>query len=74
MAKREKKKPRDPRAMDAAEYVQLREKLGLSNYALAPILGISVRQAQRYESGETAIDLTVALLLRCYVKHGLPKG
>ena len=60
--------------MNAAEYKAAREKLGLSNYALAPKLGVHLRTAQRYESGEIPISETVARLLQMYVKHGIPKG
>lgn len=51
-------------AMTSKEYKAAREKLGLSNYALAPVLGVSLRQAQRYEAGQSPIPLPVAKLLR----------
>lgn len=67
------KAKKEPSDMTAEQYQAARKKLKLSNYALAPKLGISRRQARRYESGETPIDATVALLIRCYLEHGLPR-
>jgi len=58
--------------MTPTQYIRLRKQLGLSNYALAPILGVSLRQAQRYESGQTTIPDPVARLLTMYGKHGIP--
>ena len=60
--------------MDAVEYKAAREKLGLSNYALARKLAVNLRTAQRYETGELRIKETTARLLQMYVKHGVPKG
>lgn len=60
--------------MTAAEYKAARLELGLSNYALAPKLGVHMRTAQRYESGEIPVSETVARLLQLYVKHGIPRG
>jgi DNA-binding transcriptional regulator YiaG len=51
------------RQMNPAEYKLLRKKLGLSNYALAPVLGISLASAQRYEQGKWPIPEPVAKLL-----------
>ncbi len=60
--------------MNADEYKAAREQLGLSNYALAPKLGINLRSAQRYEQGERRIPENIARLLQMYVKHGIPRG
>ena len=49
--------------MTPAEYKTLRTKLGLSNYALAPILGVSLASAQRYEKGSWPVPEPVAKLL-----------
>ena len=53
-----------PSTMPTAEYILLRKKLGKSNYALAPLLGIALATAQRYESGKAPIAEPVAKLLR----------
>ena len=59
--------------MTAETYKQLRLRLELSNAALAPALGVSLRTAQRYESGAQPVAETAALLLQMYIRHGLPK-
>jgi DNA-binding transcriptional regulator YiaG len=59
--------------MTARQYQRVREQLGLSNYKLHQVLGISLRQAQRYESDEATVDETVARLLRMFEMHGIPK-
>lgn len=56
--------------MTAKQFNQAVAKLGLSVYASAPALGISLRQAQRYSAGETAVPMTVAKLLRALVALG----
>jgi predicted transcriptional regulator len=56
--------------MTPTQYIRLRKQLGLSNYALAPILGVSLRQAQRYEAGEAPIPKAIANLLQMYAKFG----
>jgi len=58
--------------MTPAEYKRLRRYLDVSNWALSRALGVSIRAAQRYESGEQAIPEPVARLLRMYSQHGLP--
>lgn len=58
--------------MTPKEFVELREKLDLSGYAVAKFIGISRRQARRYEAADGEIPLPVAYLLRLYVKHGVP--
>jgi DNA-binding transcriptional regulator YiaG len=59
--------------MTSDEYKAAREKLEMSNYALASELGVHLRTAQRYEAGEIPISETVARLLRMYVKYGIPR-
>jgi hypothetical protein len=46
--------------MTPKQFNDLLAKLRLSVYASAPILGISLRQAQRYSSGEQAVAQPVA--------------
>jgi hypothetical protein len=62
--------PKDLDAMTAEEFDRALKRLGLSVYAARVPLGVSLRQAQRYSSGDTPIPATVALLLRMYLKHG----
>jgi DNA-binding transcriptional regulator YiaG len=61
------------RPMTPAEYVKLRKALGKSNYAAAPLLGISRRTAHRYEHGQWPVAETVAKLLRLLERHGIPQ-
>lgn len=49
--------------MTTAQFNNSLEKLHLSVYAAAPILGVSLRQAQRYSSGEQAVPATVSCIL-----------
>jgi hypothetical protein len=49
--------------MTAKQFNDALAKLKLSVYAAAPILGISLRQAQRYSSGEQAVAAPVACIL-----------
>lgn len=48
--------------------------LGISVYRSATVLGISLRTAQRYASGEADVPLTVAKLLRalCHIGRTEP--
>jgi hypothetical protein len=50
--------------MAPAEFNDVLRKLGLSVYASANVLGISLRQAQRYSSGEEAVAWRTANHLR----------
>jgi hypothetical protein len=60
--------PMFQKKMTATEFNEALQKLGLSVYASAKVLGISLRQAQRYSSGEepvawrTANHLSILLL------------
>lgn len=57
--------------MTARQFDLALAKLGLSVYASAPKLGISLRQAQRYSSGETTpVPAPIAKLLRAYIALG----
>jgi predicted transcriptional regulator len=58
--------------MNKTQYIRLREQIGLSNYALAPALGMSLRQCQRYEAGEVPIPEVVARLIEMYAAFGIP--
>jgi plasmid maintenance system antidote protein VapI len=60
--------------MWASDYRAALAELGLSPYAAAPLLGVSIRQSHRYAAGEQAVAPPVALLLRMYLAHGLPKS
>jgi hypothetical protein len=50
--------------MTASEFKEALPRLGLSVYASANVLGISIRQAQRYSSGEEAVAWRTANHLR----------
>jgi DNA-binding transcriptional regulator YiaG len=60
-------------SMTAGRYKQIRERLKLSNYALRRVIGVSLRQAQRYEAGEQAVPGTVARLMLMFERYGIPK-
>jgi ABC-type sugar transport system ATPase subunit len=59
--------------MTREAYLKALKKLGLSHVGAGRVLGISGRQAQRIASGHNPVPKPVALLLRCYLEHGLPK-
>lgn len=54
------------------QYRIIREQCGYSNYAWRRIIGVSLRQAQRYENGDCRIPETVARLMWCLAAHGVP--
>lgn len=58
--------------LSAKEYHAIRTRFGYSNYAWRHIIGVSMRQAQRYESGETKIPETCARLMLMFDAHGIP--
>jgi len=58
--------------MTKRKYQQIREQLGLSNYALRSKLGRSLTQVYAYENGHQPIPETVAKLLLMFAKHGIP--
>jgi hypothetical protein len=55
--------------MTANEFNEALRKLGLSVYASPNVLGISLRQAQRYSSGEEAVAQRTANHLRVLLLH-----
>lgn len=57
-------------AMTARQYHAACKKLGISIYASAKVLGVSLSTAQRYGGGKWAIPETVAKLLRALVALG----
>jgi hypothetical protein len=56
--------------MSAKQYRDACTKLGISIYASAKVLGISLSSAQRYAKGSHEIPDTVARLLRALVRLG----
>ena len=60
--------------MTNKQYLDALKKLGLtpSGKATARALGLSLRQCQRIAAGDCEVPETVALLLRMYLKHGIP--
>ena len=59
-----------PKYMTADEFNRALKALGLSVYASPEVLGVSLRQAQRYSAGET-IPMPVAKLLRAALREKL---
>lgn len=57
------------KSMPANEFNETLQKLGLSVYASANVLGISLRQAQRYSSGEEAVAWRTANHLKLLLLH-----
>jgi hypothetical protein len=53
--------------MDAAEFVSNLKRIALSVYASKDVLGISLRQAQRYASGEESVPMRTSRHLRIIV-------
>lgn len=62
--------------MTTKQYLAALKKLRLtpSGKATGAALGLTVRQCQRYAAGDQAIPPTVALLLRMYLRHGIPES
>ena len=56
------------------DYNMACEALGISVYASAKLLGISLRQAQRYSAGDTDVPEVVSKLLDMLMRHGVPKA
>jgi hypothetical protein len=63
-----------PQAMTIAEYLDALSQLGLTRAgkATAAALGLGIRQCIRLAQGTTPISPTIALLVKCYLRHGLP--
>jgi hypothetical protein len=55
---------KDDTTMTARQYRRAVEELGISVYRSAQVLGVSLRQAQRFAAGETPVPRPVAKLLR----------
>jgi DNA-binding transcriptional regulator YiaG len=55
--------------MTPTEYHRIREGCGRANYTFHKVLGVTLRQAQRYESGESKIPAPVAKLMRLIDQH-----
>jgi hypothetical protein len=67
-----KGKASDMRPMNAVEYRAALKRLGLSQRAAGPWLGVSSRQAQRFASAERAVPESIAMLIRLVLRLGLP--
>jgi len=59
--------PRLASTMTARQFDAAPKKLGISVYASAKVLCISLRQAQRYSSGEASVPPSIAKLLRALI-------
>jgi hypothetical protein len=55
-------------AMTMTEFRQALRSLGMTPYRAAPYLGVSIRQAHRYASGETGVPGPVAKVVRELLK------
>lgn len=66
--------PPRKKSINSEQFLAVLHELNLSVYASAKLLGISLRQAQRYGAGEAEIPLTVARLLEMFLRHGIPAG
>lgn len=60
--------------MTARQYLAALKSLGLtpSGKATADVLGLSLRQCQRFAAGDSEVPGSVAKLLEAYQRHGLP--
>jgi transcriptional regulator with XRE-family HTH domain len=58
--------------ISAAKYRQIRETIGLANSTLCRKLGISMKQAYRYENGRAPVTETVGKLLVMFDRFGIP--
>lgn len=58
--------------MSGRQYQKIRETLDYSNYAFCHVIGVSLRQAQRYELDQTPIPQPVIRLLMMLAEHGIP--
>ena len=59
-----------PSTMTAGEFDAALKQLGISVYASAKVLCISLRQAQRYSSGEAPVPPSIAKLIRALIALG----
>lgn len=58
--------------MTAKQFNAALNELGLTPYAAAALLGVSLRTSHRYAAGDSKVPRYVALLLAMYLEHGLP--
>jgi hypothetical protein len=63
--------PAQFKPMKPAEFDRCLAALKLSVYASRLLFGVSLRQAQRFSSGERAVPAAVARLLRLMVEHNV---
>jgi hypothetical protein len=56
--------------MTARQFDAALAKLGISVYASAKVLCVSLRQAQRYSSGEAPVPPSIAKLIRALIALG----
>lgn len=61
--------------MTRTQYLRALARLGLgpASKRTARLLGLSVRQIQRFADGEQDVPEAIALLLDMYLRHGLPE-
>jgi DNA-binding transcriptional regulator YiaG len=64
-------KKRRENGMDKTEFKAIIASLGLSERAAAPVLGVSVRQTQRFAWGDSKIPSPVRKLMRAVKKHNI---
>ena len=64
--------PKRKPAMTPEEFNAALARLGLTPYAAATVIGVSLRQSHRYANGEQAVPKVVANLLAAYLSHGMP--
>ena len=60
--------------MSRNQYLAAIDQLGLTTASqrTAKAIGVSVRRAQRFASGDSEVPLSVKRLLEMYLTHGLP--
>lgn len=60
--------------MTPQAYLNALQRLDLrpASKATARVLGLTVRHIQKFKSGDSPIPPPVALLLRMYLRHGIP--
>jgi len=63
-------------AMTTKEYLRALDSLGLAPYgiATAEALGVSIPQLARLAAGTRKVNRTLALLIRLYLRFGVPSG
>jgi hypothetical protein len=60
--------------MTAAEYTKACERLGISVYRSAKVLGVHLRTAQAYSSGERRIPKPVQKVMRMMARYEIDPG